>query len=248
VKESLIKLRFKIDRLSARDRIILLGLVIFFILVIWLFLFYFPQQSSIEKMKLAIVDEQNQTVMLRNRQQIIQNFTKDTTISLLLARFEKLKHELKKFEFEQSQYMHRYIGEQELAKLLYSMLEKTGGVTIENFATIDYTEGQPAETIGPTGIVGGAPPSAAVPAEPPPPPNPAQALPVERVQYRLVLNGDYFSIMKYLRQLEQLKWELYWDKLVYKVKTYPQGRVDIQFYTLKPSSELLPTQMGGTTP
>lgn len=57
---------------------------------------------------------------------------------------------------------------------------------------------------------------------------------VESIHYRLVMRGHYFSIMNYLKLLEGLPWQLYWDKFNYHVSKYPEGRATVEFYTLKP--------------
>ncbi len=46
------------------------------------------------------------------------------------------------------------------------------------------------------------------------------------------LIGDYLSLHKYLTQLEQSKWGLYWDQLEYKVTAYPNAEISLRVYTL----------------
>jgi MSHA biogenesis protein MshJ len=242
VKESLIILRMKIDRLSIRERIILLVMSLLVIFLSWSYLLYFPQQRWIVDMNSLTQREKEQAEALKRRQELVQNLKADTSIMKLMQKFTQLQAESREFDKQQARYSHRYIGEQELAKLLYSMLEKTGTVTIEHFATVDYTSGVPAKGIQEDGQV------ATVPAATTPAPVGAPPLPVQRVQYNLTLKGDYFSIMEYLRRLEQLKWELYWDKMDYRVQDYPQGEATIQFYTLKPTSEVPPPVPTSTPP
>lgn len=239
MKESLIKLRIKIDHLSTRERIILLLMSLLMVFLLWSFLIYTPQQRWILQMETLARQQEDQAATLKKRQELVQTLSTDTTVIKLLERFQQLKSELKDFNAQQARYSHRYIGEQELAKLLYSMLEKTGSVSIENFATIDYDSAQ--------GSAAGTPKSAAAPGPAAPAViNPESSAPVERVQYLLKLKGDYFPIMNYLHRLEQLKWVLYWDKIDYKVKSYPAADLDIQFYTLKPSSQVPPAIDTGT--
>lgn len=235
MKESLIKLRIKVDQLSTRERIILLVTSLLLVFLLWTYLVYGPQQSSIVQLETLARQQEEQANALKRRQELVQTLSTDTTVIKLLARFRQLKAELKEFDERQARYAHRYIGEQELAKLLYSMLEKTGSVSIENFATLDTGAPSSPTASGSTkGAVAAAPATPAVI-------NPESSSPVERVQYLLKLRGDFFSIMNYLHRLEQLKWELYWDKMDYKVKSYPTAEVDIQFYTLRPGSELPPS-------
>ncbi|MCL5260539.1 MAG: hypothetical protein M1561_02475 [Gammaproteobacteria bacterium] len=53
-------------------------------------------------------------------------------------------------------------------------------------------------------------------------------------EYRIVLQfqGDFFATYKYLREIENLKWRLFWDKFNYKVIKYPLAEVTLQIHTL----------------
>jgi MSHA biogenesis protein MshJ len=44
--------------------------------------------------------------------------------------------------------------------------------------------------------------------------------------------GDYFSVMKYLQAIEKLKWEIFWDKLEYKVTKYPMAEITLYIHTI----------------
>lgn len=53
-------------------------------------------------------------------------------------------------------------------------------------------------------------------------------------QYGMVLtvSGDYFAVLSYLQQLENLSWQVFWEKMSYKVEKYPTATVTLQLYTL----------------
>ena len=46
------------------------------------------------------------------------------------------------------------------------------------------------------------------------------------------LRGGYLSMMSYLRALEALPWDFFWEALEYKVGEYPEGRTTIRAYTV----------------
>lgn len=48
----------------------------------------------------------------------------------------------------------------------------------------------------------------------------------------LEIEGRYFDTLKYLKALEALSWRFYWDAVDYQVKDYPLARVKIDVYTL----------------
>lgn len=48
----------------------------------------------------------------------------------------------------------------------------------------------------------------------------------------LVVEGDYFSILAYLRELERLPWRLHWQRIDVQTDRYPISRVRIELSTL----------------
>jgi MSHA biogenesis protein MshJ len=49
---------------------------------------------------------------------------------------------------------------------------------------------------------------------------------------QLKFRGDYFTTIKYLLAIENLKWLLFWDKLDYNVTRYPNADVTLEIHTL----------------
>ena len=48
----------------------------------------------------------------------------------------------------------------------------------------------------------------------------------------LELEGDYFSLMNYVKQIEQQAPAIYWDELDYQVQTWPSARLLLRVHTL----------------
>jgi MSHA biogenesis protein MshJ len=53
----------------------------------------------------------------------------------------------------------------------------------------------------------------------------------------LVIDGDYASVVAYLRALESLPWRLHWERLELKTGDYPVSRVRIVIGALSLSKE-----------
>jgi len=49
---------------------------------------------------------------------------------------------------------------------------------------------------------------------------------------KLVFEGNYFDIQRYLEELESLPWQFYWKKFDYLVGDYPTASVELEIYTL----------------
>lgn len=55
----------------------------------------------------------------------------------------------------------------------------------------------------------------------------------------MVLEGDFFSLRRYLNQLEILPWRFYWDSFDYIVIDYPTASLRIELYTLSTSQAFI---------
>lgn len=55
----------------------------------------------------------------------------------------------------------------------------------------------------------------------------------------VVLEADFFSLVNYLKTIEQLNWGVYWEEMVFNIETYPKGKVMIQIYTLSNDEHLI---------
>lgn len=55
---------------------------------------------------------------------------------------------------------------------------------------------------------------------------------VYRHSLSLVVQGDFFSTLDYLKSLENLPWRVHWEAIDYKVTAYPNAETRLQVYTL----------------
>jgi MSHA biogenesis protein MshJ len=74
----------------------------------------------------------------------------------------------------------------------------------------------------------------------------AQVLPAEKVysdgvgeqnaiykhRLQLVFSGEYQEVYHYFRQLEELPWSFYWQRMDYDVVEYPEAQIILEIYTL----------------
>jgi len=68
-------------------------------------------------------------------------------------------------------------------------------------------------------------------------------LPEEAIIYRhtfnIELEATYDSALSYLKRLDGLPWQLFWQDLKYESTQYPKGKLNIRIYTLSMSKEVL---------
>lgn len=56
---------------------------------------------------------------------------------------------------------------------------------------------------------------------------------------KLVLEGSYFDVQRYIASLENLSWRFYWKSFDYQVQQYPTAKVQIELYTLSTSKAFI---------
>ena len=55
----------------------------------------------------------------------------------------------------------------------------------------------------------------------------------------MTIEGDYFSLVKYLTVLENLPWRFYWHKINYTVKEHPTATINIEIHTFSRNKGVL---------
>ena len=56
---------------------------------------------------------------------------------------------------------------------------------------------------------------------------------------KIVVEGSYFDVQRYLTEIEQLQWRFYWRQFDYLVEEYPAARVQIELYTVSTSEAFI---------
>jgi len=56
---------------------------------------------------------------------------------------------------------------------------------------------------------------------------------------KLKLSGGYFELRDYLLQLEQLKWQFFWQNFNFEVQEYPQSELEVIIYSLSTKQEFV---------
>jgi len=56
---------------------------------------------------------------------------------------------------------------------------------------------------------------------------------------RLTLEGDYFSLLKFVEAVENMPNKLYWKRMNYKVEVYPSANVVLELYTISVNKDFI---------
>lgn len=247
-RKRLIKIQFEVDHLSLPHRIATLCILFLLIVLSWYFLVYKPQSQASHQAQQQIVNLQNQTKALKKRYETILTLVKNHQMDKLISQYKALQDKIAALNQQILHFHHQFISDEELAKLLHSILKDIDKLSIEYFSTVVKAEPapvssekpvkKPSKSPAPTTPATTAKPQS-VKAEPP-----KLDAPPEMVFYTLSLKGDYFAILRFLKRVEQLKWQLFWTKFDYQVEAYPNAVATIEFYTLKPAKPIPNVSMG----
>jgi MSHA biogenesis protein MshJ len=220
------QLKRRVDLLGERDRVLLFVVLLILMLLLWIYFIFGWQLEAIRSANTHATEKKIQAVELQQKIKIINSLIQSKEATNLIQHYNKVSAQLKKVDKEIEGYHHGYINSKDLAKMLHDMLKQPLGVTIVDFSSV---------VVAPVPIT---PPTENQQTQQTPDEskNPEPNANMEPIRYRIILKGTYFSIMNYLKRIEDLKRNLYWDKFDYKVLTYPQGQATIEFYTLKPPS------------
>ena len=56
---------------------------------------------------------------------------------------------------------------------------------------------------------------------------------------KLTLQGDYFSILAFIKAVESMPDKLYWKRLDYRVESHPDALVELELYTLSVNKDFI---------
>src|SRR3990167_3622748 len=200
-----IKLQFKLDHVKFVHRLAICVAALVSIVTLWWWGVYLPQVKQVLEVQQNIKQLHLQNVRLSQRNARILAHIKKQDMAPLFAQYAALRAEERALDKKMEQYQSRYIDDKALAALLHGTLKDIGSLKVEHFSTLVPTDVADADPKG-------APHGDAVPH--------GNAAPL-MTHYALSLRGDYVSMIKFLKGMENLKWQLFCETLTYHVEKYP---------------------------
>lgn len=223
------KIQFRIDHAPFAYRVMILFGIFFMLFLPWYIFIYKPKANAAAEIETQIQVLQTQTQILKKKYENILALVKDKNTDKLIVKYQELQEQKRTLHYQILHFHHRYINDKDLANFLHDILKEIHGVEIDNFSTVAKTEpAPPTENVKPSPL--------SKKTAPPKTPIVAPDLTTEKTYYSLRLKGDYFAIIRFLQRIENIKWQLFWDKIDYKVQEYPIAKVTIEFFTLKPNA------------
>lgn len=199
-----------IDAQSTHYRIMGFIAALIIIYLLWYFVLYSPISKSKQASNNKLKSLNAEILKLKDKSSAIIIEANRPPDKKLQTRHEKLVAEDKKLSRQLDVLNQDMIPPEKMADVLREILGKEGGLTLNQLQSLPVKSLFSARS----GDV---------------------SLNKEKLVSQgivLVFKGDYFHTLDYLKQVEALKWRIFWDKLEYDVIKYPEATVKIHVHTL----------------
>lgn len=201
----------KFDALNERERLSVMLLSVVAIIIIFVELIISPLNQKYDVIDKQTVSLTTQTQQLENQMTILKSkrtrdpdFQEKQKIKLLDEQITNLNVRLK-------EKMHGLIEPKQMAKVLEVVLAQNTDLKLQRVQSLG------AEPLSPIKAKEGEDP---------------QTLGVYRHGLQIEFKGSYLSTLKYLKALDELPWNFYWDVLELNVDKYPVSSIVITVHTL----------------
>jgi len=201
----------KYDAMNERERIMIMLLSVVAIIIIFVELVISPVNQKYNVIDKQIVSLQTQTQQLESQIKVLNtkktrdpDFQEKQKIKLLNEQIENLNVSLK-------EKMHGLIEPKQMAKVLELVLAQNTDLKLQRVQSM--------------GAVSLSPIKAKEGEE-------AQELGIYQHGMQIEFKGSYLSTLKYLKALNELPWDFYWDVLELNVDKYPLSTIVITVHTL----------------
>jgi MSHA biogenesis protein MshJ len=200
----------RLDGFSIRERALIFGVGVALLYVAWQSLLMDPLTVRGKAAEQHLADAQRQMTM---SEQIRAAVVQDPAVEAAL-RNGALAARLAALDLNLSSVAHGYVAPERMTELLRSLLSEQRGLTLVSLANL------PVESLSLPSVSKQA--AASTPAAIAPDDRGPFLHPVE-----MVVEGDYGSVVVYLRALEALPWRIHWQRVELTAGDYPVNRVRI---------------------
>jgi len=201
----------KFDALNEGERISVILLSVVAIIIIFVELIISPLNQKYDVTNKQIVSLTTQTQQFENQITVLKakknrdpDFQEKQKIKLLDEQITNLNGQLK-------EKMHGLIEPKQMAKVLEVVLAQNTDLKLQRVQSLG------AEPLSPIKTKEG---------------EASQALGIYRHGLQIEFKGSYLSTLKYLKALDELPWDFYWDVLELNVDEYPVSSIVITVHTL----------------
>ena len=214
-------LQSMIDKLSTRERVMVMLGVLAVIFMIWDTFMIVPLQSSNKTLLNQRITIQGQVADLQSRLVIANGLLKNTTRKKLISDISLLEKKIIGFDEKILERLQGRVAPEYMIAMLRDVLNKNQRLellSISNLPAEPLTSKEQQETDSRGKKI------SSKPVDP-------DLAGVFMHSLELELEGRYLNILEYLQALEVLPWKIFWDHVKLQVLEYPKVRVQIKVHT-----------------
>lgn len=212
MKQQLQQWAQRFDALTLRERVIVGAAVLLVIGILWLEFVYTAQAQTGKTLQTRLQSSASQIAALDQQIRILAAESGRDPDQANRRREEKLREQLAQVNAQLQQKTASLITPAQMAQVLEAVLTQKTDLTligVRNLPIEPLLE-LPADAGG----------------------NEHPGTGVYRHGMQIEFSGSYLSTLEYLKALQDLDWDFYWDSLQLKVENYPVSRVTITVHTL----------------
>ena len=214
-------LQSMINKLSTRERVMVMLGVLAVIFMIWDTFMIVPLQSSNKTLLNQRITIQGQVADLQSRLVIANGLLKNTTRKKLISDISLLEKKIIGFDEKILERLQGRVAPEYMIAMLSDVLNKNQRLkllSISNLPAEPLTSKEQQETDSRGKKI------SSKPVDP-------DLAGVFMHSLELELEGRYLNILEYLQALEVLPWKIFWDHVKLQVLEYPKVRVQIKVHT-----------------
>lgn len=211
----------KVDKLSMRERVLVLLGVIAIVYMIWDVVLFSPIADAKQKVDRDVAAMQQKIDALEDEEKtLLLALSADPDRELKQVR-DQLQLQVQELDRELSELSAGLIPVEQLAAILQEVLTQTGVLKLQLLQTLPVEELQITAVNETTENSYNA------------------SAGVYKHTVALTVKGQYFQLLEYLKKLEAMNWRFYWDELRFERDEYPNGIIYLKVYTLSTDEGLL---------
>jgi MSHA biogenesis protein MshJ len=222
------KLAAKLEDMTLRERGIIVGALVVVVVFLWLQFVFDPMERQ-QKRSRDLVQESETKILALSEEQtmLIEKINQDPNI-VLRRQQTQLVAQIEQQRLLLEEKLQGLVAPSKMVDVLKSVLHATAGLKLVRAGNLPVQKFSSAPEPAVSGAVAGT--LAGTLAKDAP--KDTEALPLYVHGLELVIEGDFYTIVDFLRRLEGLEQGFQWSMMDYLVTTYPQARVRVQVQTL----------------
>ena len=201
----------KFDALNERERISIMLLSVVAIIIVFVELMISPMNKQYDILDKQIVSLQSQTKQLQSQILVLKTKTSRDPDFQEKQKLKLLNEQISNLDVHLKERMHGLIEPKQMAKVLEVVLTQNTDLKLQRVQSLG------AEPLSPVKAKEG---------------EEAQELGIYRHGMQIEFKGSYLSTLNYLKALDELPWDFYWDVLELNVDKYPTSSIIITVHTL----------------